>query len=144
MREIIALAVISLSILLGMGSCSKTQVNEAKLTLAEKAGDAAEKVLVKEYNKFPELNNDICKEEASDIGKSIEGKVADLLKAEKEKQVGQKSFAGDAAKLACKGIMSKALPMVFDEYMSTQPCAAKALGYSTSKLADSVCDKIKF
>jgi len=129
-------------LLLGSMSCSKTQVNEVKLTLAQKAGNSVEKLLNKKFEQSQDgLDNEYCRAESKGFGDKLEEKVQDLLKAESG---GQKSFAGDALKLACKGILKTAVPFVLESRLDAYPCIAKVVGGESKVLAEKVCEDIKY
>lgn len=122
-------------------SCSKTQINDAKLSVAEKAGAATEQVLVKEYAKFPELLNLDCPAEAKVVGLNVQHELERVFKADTSEV--NKSLQAEVLQLACKGAVAKVLPLVFGSQFQGYPCANIAVSGKLEALGDNLCQKIK-
>lgn len=134
---------LSLTVMAIMVGCEfKETVNTAKLSAAEKVGEATEKFLLKEFQ-GEQYAGYACADEAKEVGAKMQANVEKLLKVEQSPVT--KSLAGDIVKLTCKLAVDKALPMLIDDIAGEKyRCSSIAISGHVSSLGSKLCDGIDF
>lgn len=123
-------------------ACSSSTVNEAKLTVSEKAGLFIEQKLVTEFQKNNiKVEGVDCALEAKTIGQSVTKELADVLKVKEE--VNAVALSPIVTGI-CTYVTTSVIPQFIIDNQSKFACSRK-LGASTiSKIGTGLCDKIDF
>lgn len=126
-------------------SCSGEKVNDFKIKAAEKAGEAVEKELSKEYTSVSVIGVD-CQAEAKEIGVKVKVQVLELLKAKENlsssKQI-DKSFGGEVVPVICSFVVEHALPALLNDAESEYACLRSLGSEKLVEMSRKLCSAIK-
>jgi len=126
-------------------SCSSEKVNDFKIKAAEKAGEAVEKELSKEYTSISVIGVD-CQAEAREIGVKVKVEVLELLKAKEQlasSKMIDKSFGGGVVPVICSFVIENVLPAVLNDSESEYACLRSLSSEKLVVLSKRLCEAIK-
>ena len=132
-------------IIAGIGACSSSQVNEAKLDVSEAISDEVENKTRAFYKtcmsdvKYEALK---CDDEAKRVRDKSFDKLTSFLSAEQKGTV-QKSLVDSTLQMSCKFVASQAIPQLLrgidSDYKCLQECGADAF---KRHVANGLCEQI--
>lgn len=123
-------------------SCSSKQVNETKLSFAEKASAAITKELKEEFAKesIVEVEGVVCSVEAEETGFEVGMEIKKLLKV-KEEELQAKSLSPIVISI-CKYASSEVVPYVLKNSIEKKPCLRTLGAVNISRIGSTLCEKI--
>lgn len=141
MKTILNLAILSI-LALSFTACSSKQVNNAKLTIAEKAGQFVETKLISEFQK----NNVVvagvdCTLEAKELGATVSKELAEVLKVKQELVT---KSVNPVVTGICTYVSSTVLPQFIIDNQSNRACIRQLGASAVAKIGEGLCDKIDF
>ncbi len=144
MKSLISMMVLSICLI--FASCSKAQVNDAKIAAAAKAGAGVEKALASEYVSAGIVVAGVdCAAEAKDEGALVQSKVLEVLKAETvvAGAATDKAFsAGSVLPPVCSFIVSSVLPQLIKDASSKQACLRALTSDKIVEVGNKLCAEI--
>lgn len=141
MKTVLNLAILSI-LAFSFTACSSKQVNNAKLTVAEKAGQFVETKLISEFQKNNVVVTGVdCALEAKELGATVSKELAEVLKVKQELVT---KSVNPVVTGICTYVSSTVLPQFIIDNQSNRACIRQLGASAVAKIGEGLCDKIDF